>query len=103
MDLSDPKTIARKIYVEADEKYSDIIHHLAFISTHYDGIGIYVRKNLIDFEMVRQLMAGDFIMMFEKLEPLFVEIRKVTPFTVENFEWLYHKIKDVQVASSVSK
>ncbi len=44
-------------------------------------------------EMVKELLSGDYIMMWEKVRPLVTEIRKLTPFSVDNFEWLYNELK----------
>jgi hypothetical protein len=99
-DLSDTKGIVNAIYVTGDEKYHDLAHMIAMVGTHYDGIGLYARKGLVDLDMVKELLAGDVIMMWEKLRPLMMEVRKSSPFTVESFEWLYDRLKLMQVKPS---
>lgn len=94
--------IVEKIYVRPEEQYRELGHTLAVVGTHYDRIGLYARKGLIDLDMLKELLSGDVIMMWEKLRPLIMEIRKTTPFTVENFEWLYDKLKSMQSQSSAS-
>ncbi len=101
MDLNNPKEIAERGWVKADPEMQELVQLTAVIGTHYDGIGLYARKGLIDIDMVRELLLGDYIMMWEKLRPLILEVRKVTPFSVDNFEWLYERLKNMQAKSSI--
>jgi len=96
MDLSNPKELAERGWVKGDPEMMELMQICAVIATHYDGIGLYVRKGFIDIDMVKELLLGDFIMMWEKLKPLVYEIRKVSPFSADNFEWLYERLKSTQ-------
>jgi len=100
MDLSNPKELAERGWVKGEPKMMELMQLCAVIGTHYDGIGLYVRKGFIDIDMVKELLMGDYIMMWEKLKPLMYEIRKVSPFSVDNFEWLYERLKSMQTNPS---
>jgi hypothetical protein len=102
MDLGDAKGIAERGWVKGEAEMHELVQLVAVIGTHYDGIGLYAKKGLIDIDMVKELLLGDYIMMWEKLRPLILEIRKVTPFSTENFEWLYDRLKSMPVQSSAS-
>ena len=102
MDLSDAKGIAERGWVRGEAEMHELVQLVAIIGTHYDGIGLYAKKGLIDIDMVKELLLGDYIMMWEKLRPLILEIRKVTPFSTENFEWLYDRLKSMPVQPSAS-
>jgi hypothetical protein len=95
-DLGDVKELVKKIYITGEQPDREFIQNLAVIGTHYDGVGLYARKGLIDLDMVHQLLEGDIIMMWEKLGPLLLEVRKVSSFKTWNFEWLYNKLKALQ-------
>jgi len=100
MDLSNAKELVERGWIRGEAEMHELMQLTAVIGTHYDGIGLYAKKGLIDIDMVKELLSGDFIMMWEKLRPLMLEVRKVTPFTMDNFEWLYDKLKSMQGQSS---
>ena len=95
-DLSDAKGIVERGFVKGEAEMQELMQLVGVICTHYDGIGVYTRKGLIDIDMVKELLSGDYIMMWEKLRPLVMEIRKSTAYTVENFEWLYERLKSMK-------
>jgi len=100
MDLSDAKGIVERGWVRGEAEMHELMKLVAVIATHYEGIGLYARKGLIDLDMVKELLSGDVITMWEKLRLLMMELRKTTPFAVENFEWLYERLKSMQIQPS---
>jgi hypothetical protein len=102
MDLSDAKGIVERGWVRGEAEMHELMQLVAVVCTHYDGIGLYAKKGLIDIDMVKELLSGDYIMMWEKLRPLIMEIRKTTSYTVDNFEWLYERLKSMQGQPSAS-
>jgi len=100
MDLSDAKGIVERGWIRGEAEMHELVQLVAVIATHYDGIGLYAKKGLIDIDMVKELLSGDYIMMWEKLRPLMMELRKTTPFAVENYEWLYDRLKSMQTHPS---
>ena len=77
------------------EAYSDQMTLWAF----FEGIGILVKKNLIDVEIVNDLLSGRMIWMWENMIGPNVDlIRKVTddPTQYDSIEYLYHEMKHRQ-------
>jgi hypothetical protein len=62
-----------------------------------EGLGVLVRRRLIDPSLVDDLMSGLVIRYWEKFEPIFVERRRQLnwPQVAEQIEYLYHQVKPI--------
>ena len=67
------------------------------INAYLEGIGVLMKKGLIDPSIVDDLMSGVIIRYWEKYEPLILEYRKRYdwPQSDEYVEYLYNKIKPI--------
>jgi len=62
-----------------------------------EGLGVLVRRGLIDPSLVDDLMSGLVISYWEKFEPIFVERRRHLnwPQVAEQIEYLYHQVQPI--------
>jgi hypothetical protein len=84
------------------EKYGPIADPDAFaswasIAAFYQGIGVLVKKGMIDIEIVNELIGNSTIIFWEKMSPEIIESREKTQrrfsSTLWNdFEYLYEEI-----------
>jgi len=65
------------------------------IGTYLEGIGVLVKRKLIDLELVDELMTGIIERYWEKMEPMIIAQRELLdwPEAYEWTEYLYKKIK----------
>ena len=58
------------------------------------GIGVLVKKNLVDVNMVNDLIGNSIISVWEKFGPIFVDLRAriSNPYVYTDWEYLYHEI-----------
>jgi len=93
-DITDAQTFLRKTGMLGD--LTDFDHELAralaYVWTHYDGMGLLAQKGLIDVELLTEMFSTEVIMMWEKLKPVTLEFRKKYPHAAENYEYLYNKM-----------
>ncbi|KAF5035833.1 hypothetical protein DSECCO2_581450 [anaerobic digester metagenome] len=68
---------------------------IATVSNYYEGIGILLKRGLVEQELIHDLYGGTIISTWEKLYPLAVELRKRSPGSWENFERLYAAMKEI--------
>lgn len=68
---------------------------LATVSNYYEGIGILLKRGLVEEELIHDLYGGMIISTWEKLVPLAIELRKRSPGSWENFEKLYLAMKRI--------
>lgn len=63
----------------------------------YEGIGVLVKRKLIDVNLVDDLMSGFILRSWEKIEPIIKEFREREnwPQAWEWIEYLYHQIKPI--------
>jgi len=83
-DPADPKSIM----VDFD-RYSDI----GTLSNFFEGIGVLVRRRLIDLDLVEDLFSQRIIWWWEAFRPISHMAREVTgdPTQHANTEWLYNE------------
>jgi hypothetical protein len=64
---------------------------------YFEGIGVLVKRKLIDASLIDDLMSGFVIMFWEKTESFVREYRasRNYPQYAEHFEYLYHEIKSI--------
>jgi hypothetical protein len=67
------------------------------LARFYEGIGVLVKRNLIDINMVDDVLSGDVMRYWEHLEPFMLEYRKHLnwPQAAEWVEYLYKQIKSI--------
>jgi hypothetical protein len=65
------------------------------VGIFFEGIGILLKRRLIDIELVDDMFTGPIKMTWEKMRDMTLEGRKVTnrPETLEWFEYLYNEMK----------
>ena len=82
------------------KRYGDILtlkpeqEALLTVANYYDGLGILIRKELVDADLVYEVLTGDIANFWEKVKPIVEGIRKTVgyPF-LENAEYLYNEMK----------
>jgi len=89
-------------YDDFIEKYGQENNPRAWAKLYYDmmffeGLGILVKRGLIDIEMVEDFMSGVIVMYWGKLGPIHKEIRihQHHPTWAEWTEYLYNQIKPI--------
>ena len=86
--------------VDFNEKYgrsnSDAFATRVAVSSYFDGIGVLLRKDLVEIGMVNDLIGNSIIDVWERVGVHFLETRKRTnnPFIYTDFESLYNQIKN---------
>jgi hypothetical protein len=67
---------------------------LDLVSTFFEGIGVMVKRGLIDISLVDDLMSGHVTSSWEKYKPIIEEIRKNNwPQCLEYWEYLYDEVR----------
>ena len=66
-------------------------------NVYYEGIGVMIKRGLIDPTFVDDIMSGEIIRVWEKFEPVVIEWRKRQnwPQAFEWNEYLYNEIKSI--------
>jgi hypothetical protein len=80
------------------EKYgSEGLNVGRVIGRYYEGIGVLVKRGLVDISLVDDLMSGTIIRVWEQMEPIMRDwrIRDNFPQYGEFIEYLYHQVKTV--------
>jgi hypothetical protein len=68
----------------------------ALLTGIYEGLGVLVYRNLIDIKMIDELMRSYIVLFWEKMSPIFLELRKMNPLTAEWTEYLYNEVKKIE-------
>ena len=88
-----------KDYGDFVEKYGPVTidkplqKAIATVSNYYEGIGILLKRGLVDKELIHDLYGGLIVVSWEKISPIVVEIRKRSPDAWVHFELLYRSMK----------
>jgi hypothetical protein len=69
-------------------------HVATYLFTFFDEIGVLLRRNLIDFDLVDALLGNSARQMWERVRPVIVEARTRSddPRLYEHFEYLYDEL-----------
>jgi hypothetical protein len=64
------------------------------LGNFFEGLGVFVKRGLIDVELIDDLMSGYVIGHWRKMEPIYREYRRIqkSPMTGENVEYLYNEV-----------
>ena len=67
------------------------------VGSYFEGIGVLVKRNLIDVTFVDDLISGPLMSMWQKFEPVILEERrrKNVPTFWEWFGYLYDRVKEI--------
>lgn len=67
------------------------------VGSYFEGMGVLVKRNLIDVTFVDDLISGPLMSLWQKFEPVILEERrrKNVPTIWEWFEYLYDRVKEV--------
>jgi hypothetical protein len=69
-------------------------HVGTYVFTFYDQIGVLLKRGLIDFDLVDDLIGHSALQMWEKVGPNLLEARaRYEPKLYANFEFLYEEMK----------
>jgi len=76
---------------------SEEFSKLDFVATFFEGIGVLVKRGLIDVTLVDDLMSGHVVSSWERFEPPIMEWREKMnwPQLLEWWEYLYHEVKGI--------
>jgi hypothetical protein len=66
------------------------------VGSTLEGIGVLVKRGLIDTSMVDDLMSWMVISFYEKYQPFIMKDRKVNPASGEWLEYLYDRVKEIR-------
>jgi|GEM_PF-992015 len=82
------------------QKYAsdiDTFSSLSSVGTFFEGIGVLVKRGLVDPGLVDDLMSGHTMQSWEKLQPFYIEGRRRWnwPQLGEWWEYLYNEIKAI--------
>jgi len=87
-------------YVEkyGEENDPEVYHRINSLGTYYEGIGVLVKRNLVDPSMVDDLMSGRIIDFWEMGGRWIKEYRQRTGDyeAAEHVEYLYNVIKNIR-------
>ena len=96
LEIQDQEWIDHSDFIE---KYGSNNNPDAFttrlaVSSYFDGIGVLLRKDLVEIGMVNDLIGNSIISVWEKIGSNLLETRKRTnnPFIYTDFEYLYEEI-----------
>jgi hypothetical protein len=70
-------------------------HVGTYLFTFFDEVGVLLRRDLIDFDLVDDLLGNSARQMWEKIQPVIEEarVRSDDPRLYESFEYLYDEMK----------
>jgi hypothetical protein len=63
------------------------------VGTYFKGIGVLLKKNLVDLDLVDELMGTSIRKYWEKTSPIVKEIRAQWPHSLEGVEYLYNELQ----------
>jgi hypothetical protein len=82
-------------YERYDEKTNpDAIAAFSSVMLFFEGIGVLVRKGLINIGIVNELLGIFIKMTWERYEPVFLGDRRDFPMVWRDFEFLYESIQE---------
>ena len=88
-------------FKDYDTKYGFSKHEefskFDFVGTFFEGVGVLVKKGLIDVTLVDDLMSGHVVSGWERFEPIIRRYREIQnwPQILEWWEYLYHEVKGI--------
>jgi hypothetical protein len=86
-------------YDDYMEKFGDLESHMDVmtVGAFFEGIGVIVKRKLIEPSFVDDLFSGAIIRFWEKTHDIAMELRERLnyPQTYEHVEYLYHQIKPI--------
>lgn len=84
-------------FIKFDESQEDLYASFASVANYFEGIGVLVKRRLIDPTLVDDLMSGAATRMWETYGPNIVELREKYgyPQLYEYIEYLHDEIKSI--------
>ena len=84
-----------------DERSIEIFKHQQVMNLFFEGLGMLVKKQLIDINIVEDLLKQRFIWFFERMTPFIIQTRQGLrdPTMFSNMEYLYHELKQREQAT----
>jgi hypothetical protein len=76
---------------------SEEFSKLDLVGTFFEGVGVMVKRGLIDVTLVDDLMSGHVVSSWERFEPIIMDIRVTMnwPQCLEWWEYLYREVKGI--------
>jgi hypothetical protein len=83
----------------SEEADAEVYASIWSACNYHEGIGVLVKRNLIESSLVDDLISGSTIRTWEKFGPMILEMRRRMnyPQLYEWFEYLYNEIKGIAV------
>jgi len=84
---------------------ADTYNKFAIIATFFEGMGVLIKRKLIDVTFVDDLMSGPIMQFWQKYGPIILEDRRRRKVSTmwEWCEYLYDRVKEVSVKEHGSK
>jgi hypothetical protein len=101
-DSLDFQEAFHRLYWGEYSNYDSFLEHVegqrhvgTYVATFYDQIGALLRRGLIDYDLVDDLLGNSAIQLWEKIAPIILEarVRSDDPRLYEHFEFLYGEMK----------
>ena len=75
----------------------EFYNNFATLGTYFEGMGVLIKRNLIDVTFVDDLMSGPIMAIWQKFEPIILEDRRRRKMSTiwEWFGYLYDRVKEV--------
>jgi hypothetical protein len=88
---------AKEFYSKYGFSDSEEFSKLDLVGTFFEGVGVMVKRGLIDITLVDDLMSGHVVSSWEKFEPIIMDIRATMnwPQCLEWWEYLYREVKGI--------
>ena len=90
-------------YDDFEKKYGSDTNPVAYAKryaqwTFSNNLGVMLKRNLVDEEMIYDSIGSSLIMMWDKFEPIIKEqrVRYMGPNFLEHFEYLIKRMKHIQ-------
>ena len=93
LDLWEAEAILDTKYLTLDTKNQAQFNALA---SFYEGIGVLVKREIIDLELVNDLMASSILTSWESMKPIILRMRENAgdESQYKGFEYVYDRIKE---------
>jgi hypothetical protein len=101
-DSLDFQEAFHRLYWGEYSNYDSYLEHVegqrhvgTYVATFYDQIGALLRRELIDYDLVDDLLGNSAIQLWEKIAPIILEarVRSDDQRLYEHFEFLYGEMK----------
>ena len=88
---------AKEFYSKYGFSDSEEFSKLDLVGTFFEGVGVMVKRGLIDVTLVDDLMSGHVVSSWERFEPIIMDVIATMnwPQCLEWWEYLYREVKGI--------